>query len=61
MARWSLAAFPVEYKRGRLRHEQSYSVQLCAQAPGLEEMLSANVPEGALLPWQDCPASGCDL
>jgi CRISPR-associated exonuclease Cas4 len=40
--------FPVEYKRGRLRHEQSYSVQLCAQALCLEEMLGATVPEGAL-------------
>jgi len=40
--------FPVEYKRGRLRHEQSYSVQLCAQALCLEEMLSVTVPEGAL-------------
>ncbi len=40
--------FPVEYKRGRLRHEQSYAVQLCAQALCLEEMLGVTVPEGAL-------------
>jgi len=40
--------FPVEYKRGRLRHERSYEVQLCAQALCLEEMLSVSVPEGAL-------------
>ncbi len=40
--------FPVEYKRGRLRHEQAYKVQLCAQALCLEEMLNADVPAGAL-------------
>jgi len=40
--------FPVEYKRGRLRHERSYEVQLCAQALCLEEMLGVTVPEGAL-------------
>ena len=40
--------YPVEYKRGRLRHERSYEVQLCAQALCLEEMLGVNVPEGAL-------------
>ncbi len=43
---WRL--YPVEYKRGRLRHEQSYAVQLCAQALCLEEMLGVAVPEGAL-------------
>jgi CRISPR-associated exonuclease Cas4 len=40
--------FPVEYKRGKLRQERSYEVQLCAQALCLEEMLSVSVPEGAL-------------
>jgi CRISPR-associated exonuclease Cas4 len=40
--------FPVEFKRGRLRHERSYEVQLCAQALCLEEMLSVSVPDGAL-------------
>jgi CRISPR-associated exonuclease Cas4 len=40
--------FPVEYKRGRLRHERSYEVQLCAQALCLEEMLSVSVSDGAL-------------
>lgn len=40
--------YPVEYKRGRLRCEQSYEVQLCAQALCLEEMLGVTVPEGAL-------------
>ncbi len=40
--------FPVEYKRGRLRHERSFQVQLCAQALCLEEMLGVPVPRGAL-------------
>jgi CRISPR-associated exonuclease Cas4 len=40
--------FPVEYKRGRQRHERSYEVQLCAQALCLEEMVGAPVPAGAL-------------
>lgn len=40
--------FPVEYKRGRLRSEASFEVQLCAQALCLEEMLNINVPAGAI-------------
>ena len=40
--------FPVEYKRGHLRHEHSFDVQLCAYALCLEEMLKVKVPEGAL-------------
>ena len=40
--------FPVEYKRGKRKAEQSYFVQLCAQALCLEEMLKTEVPEGAL-------------
>ncbi len=40
--------FPVEYKRGRMRHEQAYAVQVCAQALCLEEMLGVTVPKGAL-------------
>ena len=40
--------FPVEYKRGILRHEQAYEVQLCAQAMCLEEMLGTAVPAGSL-------------
>ena len=39
---------PVEYKRGRLRHEESYEVQLCAQAMCLEEMLNVVIPAGAV-------------
>jgi CRISPR-associated exonuclease Cas4 len=40
--------YPVEYKRGILRHEEAYAVQLCAQAICLEEMLQTTVPAGAL-------------
>ena len=39
---------PVEYKRGRLRHEEGYEIQLCAQALCLEEMLNVDVPVGAI-------------
>lgn len=40
--------FPVEYKRGRRRHERGYEVQLCAQAMCLEEMLGVEIRQGAL-------------
>lgn len=40
--------FPVEYKRGILRRQESFRIQLCAQALCLEEMLRTKVPEGAL-------------
>ena len=40
--------FPVEYKRGRPKKDDSDRVQLCAQALCLEEMLDVAVPEGAL-------------
>jgi len=40
--------FPVEFKRGRRRHEESFEVQLCAQAICLEEMLQVEVPVGAI-------------
>jgi CRISPR-associated exonuclease Cas4 len=40
--------FPVEYKRGKLRHERGFEVQLCAQAMCLEEMLNVPVPCGAI-------------
>lgn len=40
--------FPVEYKRGRLRREAGYEVQLCAQALCIEEMLKVRVAAGAL-------------
>lgn len=40
--------FPVEYKRGKPKHDACDEVQLCAQAMCLEEMLGRSVPEGAL-------------
>lgn len=40
--------YPVEYKRGKPRPEHCDSVQLCAQAICLEEMLGVPVPEGAI-------------
>lgn len=40
--------FPVEYKRGRPKKDDSDRVQLCAQAMCLEEMLGRDVVEGAL-------------
>jgi CRISPR-associated exonuclease Cas4 len=44
----SFLPVPVEYKRGRLRHEKGYDVQLCAQGMCLEEMLGVEVPAGAV-------------
>lgn len=44
--RWQ--PYPVEYKRGRPKKDNSDRVQLCAQALCLEEMLSVEVPAGAL-------------
>ena len=41
-------AFPVEYKRGRPKSDACDTVQLCAQALCLEEMLGRPVPAGAL-------------
>ena len=40
--------FPVEYKRGKPKKNDSDLVQLCAQAICLEEMLVCSVPEGAI-------------
>ncbi|MGB3224468.1 MAG: CRISPR-associated protein Cas4 [Desulforhopalus sp.] len=40
--------FPVEYKRGRPKKNDSDRVQLCAQAICLEEMLDVEVAAGAL-------------
>ena len=46
--RGSRVPYPVEYKRGRPKTHRADEVQLCAQAICLEEMLGADVPEGAL-------------
>lgn len=40
--------FPVEYKRGKSKTNNSDKVQLCAQAICLEETLSAEIPGGAI-------------
>ena len=39
---------PVEYKRGKEKHDHSDESQLCAQAICLEEMLSVAIPSGQL-------------
>ncbi|MBN1364456.1 MAG: CRISPR-associated protein Cas4 [Syntrophaceae bacterium] len=41
-------AFPVEYKRGKPKPDDSDKVQLCAQAMCLEEMLNVHIPAGAI-------------
>jgi len=41
-------AFPIEYKRGREKHDDWDEIQLCAQAIALEEMLSTAIPSGSL-------------
>ena len=40
--------FPVEYKRGKPKMDNSDKVQLCAQALCLEEMMDVEIPAGAL-------------
>ena len=40
--------FPVEYKRGKPKNDNSDKVQLCAQALCLEEMLDMVIEKGAL-------------
>lgn len=39
---------PVEYKRGKEKHNRSDEAQLCAQAICLEEMLAVSIPTGYL-------------
>lgn len=46
MKKW--IPFPVEYKRGKPKRDDSDKVQLCAQALCLEEMLKMEVSQGAL-------------
>ena len=41
-------AYPVEYKKGSSKTDDSDRLQLCAQALCLEEMLSCRIDEGAL-------------
>jgi CRISPR-associated exonuclease Cas4 len=40
--------FPVEYKHGKPKKDNSDKVQLCAQAICLEEMLDVEIPGGAI-------------
>jgi CRISPR-associated exonuclease Cas4 len=40
--------FPIEYKRGNGKSVEADSVQLCAEAMCLEEMLLCEIPNGAL-------------
>ena len=40
--------YPVEYKRGKSKPTDCDTVQLCAQALCLEEMLATAVPRGAI-------------
>ena len=40
--------YPVEYKRGSPKKDSCDTLQLCAQALCLEEMLCCHIPEGAL-------------
>ena len=40
--------YPVEYKRGKPKKDDSDKVQLCGQAMCLEEMLDVEIPEGAI-------------
>ena len=47
-AEFPVRLYPVEYKNGKLRDEEEYELQLCAQAMCLEEMLLCNIPEGSL-------------
>ncbi len=46
--RGSWRPFPVEYKRGRPKADRCDEVQVCAQAMCLEEMLPAQIAQGAL-------------
>ena len=40
--------YPVEHKHGKLRDEEEYEIQLCAQAMCLEEMYHTEIQEGAI-------------
>lgn len=40
--------YPVEYKHGKLRDEEEYEIQLCAQTICLEEMFQTSISEGAV-------------
>ena len=47
-ASFPVVLYPVEYKHGTVREEESYQIQLCAQAMCLEEMFHTSISSGAL-------------
>ena len=47
-AEFPVRLYPVEYKNGKLRDEEEYELQLCAQAMCLEEMYHTTIHEGAI-------------
>ena len=44
----NLAPFPVEYKSGKAKNDNTDKVQLCEQALCLEEMLKIEIPKGSI-------------
>lgn len=40
--------YPIEYKHGKLRDEEEYELQVCAQAMCLEDMYDTSIEEGAI-------------
>ncbi len=45
---FAVRLYPIEYKHGKVRAEEEYEIQLCAQAMCLEEMYHTSIAEGAL-------------
>jgi CRISPR-associated exonuclease Cas4 len=43
-----LIPYPVEYKSGKAKNDNTDKVQLCAQAMCLEEMTNVKIPQGAI-------------
>lgn len=43
-----VSLYPVEFKHGKMRTEEEYEIQLCAQAMCLEEMYHTTIKEGAI-------------
>lgn len=48
MVDFPVELYPIEYKHGTAREEDSYKIQLCAQAMCLEEMFHTSIPKAAL-------------
>lgn len=40
--------YPIEYKHGKIRDEEEYKMQLCAQAMCIEQMYECEIKEGAV-------------